>query len=330
MPEPVRKMRTRRVICALLVVLAVGAATAQPSAGARAPVRLEPTAGAMFGGFVKKRTERTHYDAVLALEAAIGRKLAIDHHYQAWATLKLTDEARDLAAGRKPLVSWPKGAWPAGVDAKAIRSGSQDAIIRAAADSFKALGGPVFLRFAYEMDQDPASGRYIGEPTDFIPAWRRVHNIFVRRGATNVIWVWCAVSSGFAPGHSQTYYPGSAYVDWIAADGFSYWPVQQTPKGRWRSLQEIFTSFYTWGATTGKPMMIAATGVQEDPIQPSRKPKWFADATAWLKTVPAIKAFVYWSSDQPTPNGPALFWVDTSASSLSAYTAMGRDPYFVP
>jgi hypothetical protein len=39
---------------------------------------------------------------------------------------------------------------------------------------------------------------------------------------------------------------------------------------------------------------------------------------------------MYWSADHPTPNGLALFWVDTSASALSAYAAMGRDPYFKP
>jgi len=329
MLQAAQSTRARGLLCALFGLLSLAAATAQRSAAAAAPA-LQPTAGAWFGAYVKKRSEPSHYDAVLALEKAIGRKLAIDHHYHAWNALTLREEARDIAAGRKPLVSWPSGSWPAGVDAKAINSGSQDAIIKAAADSFNALGGPVFLRFAYEMDQDPTSGRYIGEPADFIPAWRRVHNIFVRRGATNVIWVWCAVSHNFANGRAQSYYPGNAYVDWIAGDGWSFWPVQQTPKGRWRSLQEIFSSMYSWGSTMGKPLMIAATGVQEDPSQPTRKAQWFADATAWLKTVPAIKAFMYWSADQPTPNGPALFWVDTSTASLSAYATMGRDPYFKP
>src|SRR5207245_10312267 len=89
----------------------------------------------------------------------------------------------------------------------------------------------------------------------------------------------------FANGRAQSYYPGNAYVDWIAGDGWSFWPVQQTPKGRWRSLQEIFSSMYSWGSTMGKPLMIAATGVQEDPSQPTRKAQWFADAPAWLKTV---------------------------------------------
>jgi len=323
-----RATRTRGVLCALTVVL-VAIVVAAPTAAGDATL-LVPKNGAWFGAYVKKRAEPTHYDAILAYEKAIGRKLAIDHHYHAWNRLELRDEARDLASGRLPLVSWPSGSWPAGVDAKAILSGSQDAIIRSAADDFKALGGPVLLRFAYEMDQSPTSGRYIGEPADVIAAWRRMHNIFVRRGATNVLWVWCAVSSNFPKGHAQSYYPGGAYVDWIAADGWSFWPVQQTPKGRWRSLQEIFTSFYDWGSKKGKPLMIAATGVQEDPTQPQRKAQWFADATAWLKTAPAIKAFIYRSGDQTTPTGMALFWADTSKAAHNAYVAMGRDAYFQP
>src|SRR5206468_6943208 len=117
---------------------------------------------------------------------------------------------------------------------------------------------------------------------------------FVSRGATNVVWVWCGVSHNFANGRAQTYYPGNAYVDWLAADGWSFWPMQLTPKGSWRSLQQIFSAFASWGAGTGKPLMVAATGVQEDPSAPTRKAQWFADAATWVKATPAIKAFLYW------------------------------------
>jgi beta-mannanase len=316
-------LATALVVCAL-----AGAGTA--TASERTTQLTPPTVGAWFGALVQKRTESNHYEAVLAFEKEIGRKLAIDHHYHAWDALTLGEETKDVAAGRIPMVSWPSGSWPAGVDAKAIASGSQDAIIKAAADRFKTFGAPIFLRFAYEMDQDPTSGRHIGEPADFIAAWKRVHNIFVRRGATNVVWVWCAVSHNFANGRAQSYYPGAAYVDWVAADGWSFWPVRDTPKGTWRSLKEIFSSFYAWGSTTGKPLMIAATGVQEDPSQPTRKAQWFAEATAWLKTAPAIKAFVYWHGILVTQFGPALFWADSTPISLAAYSKMGADPYFNP
>src|SRR5207302_1050171 len=224
-----------------------------------------------------------------------------------------------LAAGRIPMVSWPSGSWPNGVDANAILSGSQDAQIKFAADRLKALGGPVLLRFAFEMDHGPGNRRYIGPPSVFIPAWRYVHDMFVKEGATNVRWVWCAVAGNFWNGTAQSYYPGGAYVDWIAADGFSFWPVQQTPKNTWRSLQEIFTNFYTWGATKGKPLMIASTGVQEDPSQPSRKAQWFQDATNTLKAWPRLKAFVYYSSPIVVPGGTAVFYADSSSTSLTAY-----------
>ena len=318
-----------------LAALALGSAASaavsgvgdQPAIGSQS---LVPLTGAWFGAHVHKRTEKTEYDAVLALEQKIGRRFAIDNHYEHWTAPTLKEEGLDLAAGRIPMVSWPSGSWPSGVDASAILSGSQDATIRYMASALKALGKPVLLRFAYEMDHGPGSGRYLGPPSLFIPAWRHVHDIFVNQGATNVKWVWCAVSHNFANGTAQTYYPGGAYVDWIAADGFSFWPVQQTSNGTWRSLKEIFAAFYAWGATQGKPLMIASTGVQEDPSQPSRKAQWFQAATATLKAWPEIKAFVYYNATIQTPYGTAYFYADSSSSSLKAYLTMGADPYLNP
>ena len=309
---------------------ATGASPGLPDGPPLTPDSLTPSSGAWFGAHVHKRTEKTEYDAVLALEREVGRKFAIDNHYEHWVDPTFKEEPLDLAAGRIPLVSWPSGSWPNGIDATAILSGSQDARIKFAADGLKALGKQVLLRFAYEMDHGPGSGRYIGPPSVFIPAWRHVHDLFVSEGATNVKWVWCAVSHNFANGTAQTYYPGDAYVDWIAADGFSFWPVQQTTKGTWRSLQEIYTDFYAWGATKAKPLMIASTGVQEDPGRPSRKAQWFQDATTTLKTWPRLKALVYYNATITGINGKAYFYADSSPTSLTAYTKMGADPYLNP
>jgi endoglucanase len=315
----------------LSLMLAAGSATAArvASGPSVASGSLVPSSGVWFGGHVHKRTEKTEYDAVLALEKEIGRKFAIDEHYEHWTNPTLKEESLDVAAGRIPMVSWPSGSWPSGVDASAILSGSQDGAITYMARQLKALGHPVLLRFAYEMDH-VGGGRYIGPPSVFIPAWRHVHDLFVAAGATNVKWVWCAVSHNFANGSAQTYYPGDAYVDWIAADGFSFWPVQQTSNGTWRSLDQIFSAFYGWGSGKSKPLMIASTGVQEDPTQPSRKSQWFQDAATTLKSWPKVKAIVYYHSTIDTPFGVASFYGDSSSKSLNAYAAMGAESYFSP
>jgi hypothetical protein len=319
--------RSCRLVAAAAIASTLGLTAAPPASAGN----LRPASGAWWGAFVKKRDRLTHYESVLRIERQLGRKLKISHHYHEWNKLELREERLDLAAGRIPLISWPSAAWPSGVDAAEINSGSQDAVIRGAADKLKALGKPVFLRFAFEMDQPPPSRRYIGEPRPFIRAWRHVYRIMRARGATNVRFVWCAVASNFANGRAQRYYPGNDYVQWIAADGFSFYPVKLSSMSRWRSFREIFSSFYAWGAPKKRPLMVAATGVQEDRRRPRRKARWFGRAAIVMRErMQQIEAFVYWNGLHPTPNGLANFRAGTSRLSFRAYRRMGAARYFNP
>jgi hypothetical protein len=321
----VGRAQHRLAAFAIATVVALTAVSAT-SAG---PIR--PASGAWWGAFVKKRDGLTHYQTVVRFERSLGRKLAINHHYNEWRGLDVSGERRDVAAGRIPLISWPGGAWPAGVNARAINSGSQDRVIRRAADKLRELREPVFLRFAFEMDQRPPSGRHIGKPRPFRRAWRHVYRIVRARGADNVQFVWCAVASNFASGRAQRFYPGGRYVDWIAADGFSFYPVKLSSISRWRSFREIFGAFYKWGAPKARPLMIAATGVQEDPRRPRRKARWFRRAkNAMHDRMGQIEAFVYWNAIHKTPNGGANFRANTSRRSFRAYRRMGAAAYFNP
>jgi hypothetical protein len=205
-----------------------------------------------------------------------------------------------------------------------INSGSQDGVIRRAADKLKVLGHPVFLRFAYEMNQAKPSRRHIGKPRAFKRAWRHVHRIVRGRGGDNVMFVWCAVASNFANGRAQRF-------DWIAADGFSFYPVKLSSTSRWRSFPEIFAAFYAWGAQRPRPLMVAATGVQEQRARPQRKARWFARAGEVMEErMRRIRAFAYWNARHPTPNGDANFWADTSRTSFRAYRRMGHRAHSTP
>src|SRR5687767_3745707 len=177
------------VAAAIVALAAVAPTTAQP---------IRPDSGAWWGAYVKKKDGLSHMQTVRRYERRLGRKFKINHHYHEWKRLYLREEQQDLRAGRIPLISWPSAAWPAGVDAAAINSGSQDRVIRRAADKLRELGKPVFLRFAFEMDQEPPSRRHIGKPRAFKRAWRHVYRIMRARGASNVNFVWCAVASNFA------------------------------------------------------------------------------------------------------------------------------------
>ncbi len=197
----------------------------------------------------------------------------------------------------------------------------------AQANRFAAFGSPIFLRFFHEMDGDYRR-TYVHSAQDFIAAWRHVHDIFVQHGATNVVWIWCPTAWKFTTGSSaQTYYPGAAYVDWIAADGYSWYPVT----GGWRTWTQIFQPFYNWASTMNKPIMIAENGALEDPAMPNRKASWIADSQTVMKTTyPLIQAVVYFDI-VGNLNGTALRWpVDSSQASYNAYRTMGADPYFNP
>jgi beta-mannanase len=58
--------------------------------------------------------------------------------------------------------------------------------------------------------------------TNFIAAWRHMHDLAVAARATNVTWVWCPnvdMNNSFTP--YGDLYPGDSYVDWTGLDGFN-------------------------------------------------------------------------------------------------------------
>ncbi len=94
-----------------------------------------------------------------------------------------------------------------------IIDGQFDGYIRTWAKTLAQWKHPVMLRFAQESDgnwfpwSDYANGNHPGQ---FVRAWRHMHDIFERAGATNVKWVW---SPAFA---SAETFPGAQYVDVLA------------------------------------------------------------------------------------------------------------------
>jgi hypothetical protein len=300
-------MRLGVIIFTLGAAFVAGGVTA-PATNAVTPPHV------LYGAWVQQGTAATHADAVRALEAKLGYTLAIDNHYRPWTNTFWRDEQDDIASGRTPMVSWTAR----GTTAAAIASGSQDATIARVADAVKALKSRVLVRFAYEMDQPKSGPRYLGSPADFIAAWRHVYAVFQARGVTNARFVWSPIAANFKNGVAQSFYPGNRYVDWIGADGYDWYPGRSG--STWTTFGELFSAFYAWAAPRGKPLIIAETGVQEDPADPARKATWFADATAWIRSHTAIRAVSYF--DGVSPKGYD-FRVDTSPASFAAWQAMG-------
>ena len=280
-----------------------------------------PAQGALFGAHVKTgSSESAQQSGVTALEAKIGRKLAIDHYYRPWTTgFPTTREQWDFDNGRIPLISWGK------TYADQIVYGLEDDLIHQRARDIAALGQPLFIRWFWEMDGN-RNQQYSESPALYIAAWQRIVSIFRAEGATNVGWVWCPDAFNFDDGTSQQYYPGDDWVDWTCADGYDWYlkPGDSDP-----SFKTVFKSFYSWAITRPKPIMVGEYGVLEGgPVD--RKANWVNAARTALKfDDPAIDAVVYFNSYGEDNNGVYRDWtMDSTDLSLNAFALMGADPYF--
>jgi beta-mannanase len=217
-----------------------------------------------------------------------GGKLAIDHHYAPWTyTSWARATAADAASGHIPLFSWsaaPK------TTAAAIASGSQDAVIVAAARAIAATGRPVYLRPFYEFDQPVGHPRYIGTPAEVVLAWRRLVTLFRQNGATNVTFVWCPMAFDYANGRAAQFWPGAAYVDDVGADGYNF------PGARFRSFGTIFQSAYAYAVAQRKPFFVAETASTSTNPQ---TPAWIASIGPWAAAHTDTAAIVYFDSISP-------------------------------
>ena len=195
------------------------------------------------------------------------------------------------ARGAIPVISWePWAGEQAGKDQPkyslaSIANGDHDAYITKFATAVRNDRRPIIIRFAHEMNgiwypwAEIHSGNHRG---DYVQAWRHVHDVFNRIGATNVIWVWSPNIVRPVPKvQLAPLYPGDAYVDWIGMVGYG---AHETTAGA------VFDpTLQRMRAFTGKPVLITETATQPLPSQPG----WTADLFNWLKQHPDVVGFVW-------------------------------------
>lgn len=309
-------------------VTAWNAAVVQPALYTRPAVTLPggpgvPAAGTLLGALqlqLDRPAETANWNA---LETASGRPLDLGHTIYRWgATWPTWRERWHSDNGRLPMVSW------GGTDTNTINSGANDAYIHRQAQAVRTFASPIMIRWFWEMDGGSFDAQTHG-PEAFKSAWIRIRDIFRQEGVSNAIWVWSPNSYGIETGKAQGYYPGAAQVDWIGGDGFDWYP-QRAGSSR-QSFAGIFGTWYQWGMSQGKPLMIGATGALEDPADPSYKGNWFRDMSRSVQTLfPGIRAIAYFNAVQNSYTDPQLFYwpEDTSASSQQGWYDAATDPFF--
>jgi glycosyl hydrolase family 26 len=327
-PKPTRFRRVAGGTAAAMLLAAAAAAVVSPTTAfastTRSPARpgaqaerastvgLVPAQGALLGHYYGNGT-------IAQTDKRIGRKPAVHLAYYDFKTedwIKSPDIAADFADGRIPLVNVE----PNGIKFTDIINGKYDTLLKKRADDAKALGRQFFVDFAAEMNGDEGWGGH--DPAKYIAAWRHIHDIFVARGATNVVWAWCPNNEDVEGTPSaMAYYPGDQYVDWTGIDGYN-WGTSD-PDFVWQSFRDVFADMYPALAAKGKPIIIAE--MASDEVGGS-KAAWIDNIVPTLRNdYPLIKAIVWFDVDKER------HWqINSSSSTLAAYQRLAKNAYMNP
>jgi hypothetical protein len=314
--------RPRRVLLLALVLSLLGVSNALATA-ARAPIAW---------GVYLPDAPPSNLAAVRSLGTAVGKQPGIVMWYPNWggryADVSYARSGIDavLARGAVPMLSWMTRdpSLPAAVSAArysnaSIAAGAHDTYITKFARGLAAARGTVYLRLDHEMNgiwYPWSPGRGTSTAANFVAMWRHVHDIFVREHATNVKWVWSPnVLCGGCTAMSKVY-PGDAYVDWAALDGYNF---GTTDGHQWQSFDQIYKASYDLiRVTSRRPLMIAEIGtVERGPRAGQTKAAWITDAMAAIRTrYPAIRAFVWFEQNN---GGGQDFRLRSAAANLTAF-----------
>ena len=246
-------------------------------------------------------------------------------------------------SGAYPMITWvpwdptvPNPGDQQGFLMRDIAAGAHDGYIADVASEVAEWDGPIFIRFAQEMNGTWYPwGKHQNSPEEYIAAWRHVHRIFDEHGAGHVTWVW-NVSEKNHPGSLGLWYPGDDVVDWVAVDGYN-WDAPQYWRedgDTWRLLDQVFRpSFDNINSfvPADKPRMIAETATNERGDDPGKKAAWICDAygRALPEALPEVKA-VMWFDEPTNEGGWVVPWpIDSTGESRAAFQAAVSPSYYL-
>jgi len=222
------------------------------------------------------------------------------------------------ARGALTLLTWEPWTWGGGTSQPAfaldrISAGDFDAYLRQWGQALGAWGHPVMLRFGHEMNGDwyPWSEQTNSNgPGDYVAAWRHVHDTVTAAGATNVTWVWNPnVPYAGATGLGGLY-PGAAYVDAVALDGYNWGTAASW--STWVSPAELFSDGLAQlrALAPGKEIIIAETSSAE---QGGSKAAWNTSLISYLAAQADITAVIWFNF-----NKEADWRINSTAASAEA------------
>jgi hypothetical protein len=293
------------MLAGLLVVAILLGAAAAPAA------RTSAAGGAIRLGVFTSGAPQDR-EALESYAEMVGRRPDIVMWYRGFGSPLMTSkEISNLrSTGQTPMVTWE----PYVQSLAQIAAGDFDQYLHEAAATARSWGSPLMVRFAHEMNGDwyPWSASGVS-PETYVAAWQHIVTIFRSDGASNVSWVWSPYVEVRGRYPMEPYFPGDAWVDYVGLDGYNW----GAPKGRWQSLEAVFSDSYAVAAMlSDRPMILAETASSESG---GNKAVWIR--TGFMATIPVL-----------FPRVEAVVWfdrareddwrIDSSPSSLDAYRAV--------
>lgn len=291
--------RAALLVTTLVTALVAAAITASPAVAARRAPDLGTGAsargfGVTFPGAPTDLSQLSHLTDVL------GRAPSSVMWYSAWGTgadFPAEAAGRIAATGAVPEVTWEPWAPGAGVDQQAfsldrIAAGAHDTYLRRWARQIRGYKKPVVIRLAHEMNGSwyPWAEQVNGNtPGDYVTAWRHVVDLFRSSSVRNVTWVWSpnVPYPGSTP--LASLYPGDAYVDRVALDGYNWAGLQ--PGTTWTSFADLFLpGVAEVRSITSRPIWVGEVGCPESG---GDKAAWVADMFDTLAAHPEIAGFTW-------------------------------------
>lgn len=332
---------------------------------------LVPPKGMYTGAFIEfgDREDDVTLEKIDEFERLVGKHQAIVASSSYWGEQTFpSDNVRLIARhGSIPLIYWSpwdrpyqEGLPPDKYDLRSITAGVHDAYIDRWADSAKAIGTPIIVSFANEMNGSwfPWSGLLYGSsepvpgaakappyagPETFKQAYRHVVDRVRARGASNVQFVLHLMNYSDPVdvwNVAKEYYPGPEYCDWL---GLSVYGSQFPADKEWAPFPPLLDWPYTELSQLDpkKPIMLCEWGVAEIP-RLGDKAQWYRDGFRTLQDprYSRIKAVVYWHErwqNSLDPDGGnaknagkySNLRVNSSPEALEAYRSGVANPFFL-
>jgi len=284
--------------------------------------------------------------AIKSVNTMANRKMAFVNTFVAWADSSGYASFGSIEpglnayhkAGYDVIVTWEEENWQSVITdtswtLTALLRGKHDQYIQQYAQAAAAWKNKLYIRLFHEMNGNWTNWSYGVNGNTALQmkeAWIHVINIFRQEKATNVKFIWCPnvkapVWTDNLP--LDSIYPGDAYVDWIALDGYNW---GGSTNDYWYSFDTIYHSTYNEILSTLsriKPIMVAEVGCDSShsdwDTSTVTKAEWIAEMMNVVpEKYPYIKAVSYFNSNQDG----AAWAINTSPSSTTAFLKLAADP----